>query len=99
MYFIDGSGRIRHHVFGEGDYQHSEAVIQELLGEARGIDRTDNRSLNRDARGIEAASDVGDVHSAETYFGYEQAKDFVSLGGLKRDRDHVYSTPNPRRHE
>lgn len=99
MYFVDGTGRIRHHVFGEGDYRHSEAVIQELLGETRGNDRTDDRSLNLDARGVEAASDAGDVRSVETYVGYEQAKDFISPGGLQHDRDHVYSTPNPRTNE
>ena len=34
-YFIDANGKIRYHHFGEGDYEESEAVIQELLAEAR----------------------------------------------------------------
>src|SRR5580692_1106379 len=29
-YFIDGKGRIRHHHFGEGEYDESERIIQEL---------------------------------------------------------------------
>ena len=95
MYFVDGAGRIRHHVFGEGDYQHSENVIKELLAEARGTDQTDDRSLNLDAPGAEVASDAGDVHSGETYVGYEQAKGFISPGGLQHDREHVYTTANP----
>ena len=33
-YFIDAQGRIRHHHFGEGDYDESERVIQQLLAEA-----------------------------------------------------------------
>src|SRR5271170_532589 len=33
-YFIDAEGRIRHHHFGEGDYEGSERVIQQLLAEA-----------------------------------------------------------------
>ena len=33
-YFIDAKGRIRHHHFGEGDYDESEQVIQQLLAEA-----------------------------------------------------------------
>ena len=33
-YFIDAQGRIRHHHFGEGDYDQSERVIQQLLAEA-----------------------------------------------------------------
>jgi thiol-disulfide isomerase/thioredoxin len=30
-YFIDATGRIRHHHFGEGGYAESERVIQQLL--------------------------------------------------------------------
>jgi thiol-disulfide isomerase/thioredoxin len=33
LYFIDGQGRIRHHHFGEGEYEQSERVIQQLLAE------------------------------------------------------------------
>src|SRR5262249_38465010 len=38
-YFIDAKGRIRYHHFGEGEYDKSEHVIQELLREngVRGI--------------------------------------------------------------
>lgn len=34
FYFVDAEGRIRHHHFGEHDYENSERVIQELLEEA-----------------------------------------------------------------
>jgi len=34
-YFIDSQGRIRFHHFGEGEYEKSERVIQQLLKEAR----------------------------------------------------------------
>ncbi len=33
-YFVDAQGRIRHHHFGEHDYENSERVIQQLLQEA-----------------------------------------------------------------
>ena len=33
-YFADRNGRIRYHHFGEGDYQHQEQVIQQLLRDA-----------------------------------------------------------------
>ena len=33
-YFIDAQGRIRHHHFGEGEYDRSEKIIQQLLAEA-----------------------------------------------------------------
>ncbi|MBB3238313.1 cytochrome c biogenesis protein CcdA/thiol-disulfide isomerase/thioredoxin [Phyllobacterium endophyticum] len=34
-YFIDAKGQIRYHHFGEGDYEQSEKVIQDLLAEAK----------------------------------------------------------------
>ena len=34
LYFADAQGRIRHHHFGEGEYQQSETIIQQLLAEA-----------------------------------------------------------------
>ena len=33
LYFVDAEGRIRHHQFGEGDYEQSERTIQKLLAE------------------------------------------------------------------
>ena len=38
LYFVDAQGRIRHHQFGEGEYEQSEMIIQQLLAEA-GIGR------------------------------------------------------------
>jgi thiol-disulfide isomerase/thioredoxin len=35
LYFVDAQGRIRHHHFGEGEYEQSERVIKQLLAEAR----------------------------------------------------------------
>jgi thiol-disulfide isomerase/thioredoxin len=37
LYFVDAQGRIRHHHFGEGDYERSEMVIRQLLADA-GVD-------------------------------------------------------------
>src|SRR5205823_328609 len=34
LYFVDAQGHIRHHQFGEGDYEQSEMIIQQLLTEA-----------------------------------------------------------------
>ncbi|MDQ2736761.1 MAG: thioredoxin family protein [Pseudomonadota bacterium] len=36
LYFVDAEGRVRHHHFGEGDYELSDAVIRTLLDEAHG---------------------------------------------------------------
>src|SRR5262249_15946927 len=34
LYFVDAQGQIRHHQFGEGEYEQSERIIQQLLAEA-----------------------------------------------------------------
>ena len=34
LYFIDAQGRVRHHHFGEGNYEQAEMIIQQLLAEA-----------------------------------------------------------------
>lgn len=34
LYFADAQGSIRHHVFGEGEYEQSERVLQQLLTES-----------------------------------------------------------------
>jgi hypothetical protein len=69
-YFIDAQGQIRHHHFGEGDYEESEWVIQELLAEG-GTQKADNSFVAPDAKGAEAAADFDRVQSGETYLGYK----------------------------
>jgi thiol-disulfide isomerase/thioredoxin len=34
LYFVDAQGQIRHHRFGEGDYEESEMILQQLLTDA-----------------------------------------------------------------
>jgi hypothetical protein len=43
------------------------------------------------ASGTEAAADLNDVESPETYIGYYRADRFVSPGGLLHDRANTYS--------
>jgi cytochrome c biogenesis protein CcdA/thiol-disulfide isomerase/thioredoxin len=97
-YFIDARGQIRHHHFGEGDYEQSERVIQQLLMEA-GTTTVATGLVSVNAAGVEAAPDLADVQSPETYIGYERAEHFVSPGGAVRDRNHVYETGTPRLNE
>ncbi|RIK96974.1 MAG: cytochrome C biogenesis protein [Proteobacteria bacterium] len=91
-YFIDAQGRIRHHHFGEGSYDVSERVIQQLLAEARG-EAVASGLVSVNAGGAQAASTFTDVLSPETYLGYERAENFASPGGLVRDAAHVYAAP------
>jgi len=76
-YFIDARGRIRYHHFGEGEYDRSERVIQQLLRERNG-DLAPTRLSEVDASGASAAADLQDQGSPETYLGYQRARGFVS---------------------
>jgi len=94
-YFIDANGRIRHHHFGEGDYAGSERVIQQLLAEA-GHTAAASSIVKVAAGGAEAAADMAEVKSPETYIGYDRAQNFVSPGGADEDEDHTYAAGSPR---
>jgi hypothetical protein len=56
LYFIDANGRLRHHHFGEGSYEQSEMIIQQLLAEAGAAD-VSREAVSVSGRGIEAAAD------------------------------------------
>jgi thiol-disulfide isomerase/thioredoxin len=77
LYFVDATGRIRHHVFGEGDYDVSERVIQQLLDEA-GADVVDQPLVSVAADGLEAPADWADLRTGETYLGYDRGSGFSS---------------------
>src|SRR5436190_3910694 len=92
LYFADAQGRIRHHHFGEGEYQQSEMVIQQLLAEA-GASGISRELVSVDARGIEAAADWASLRSPENYTGYERTENFASPGGAVPGQPHVYTAP------
>jgi thiol-disulfide isomerase/thioredoxin len=90
-YFIDRRGRIRYHHFGEGEYEKSERVIQELLRE-NGAAGLNDGAVRITAAGAEAPPS-DDVQSPETYAGYERAERFVSRERLAHDSRRTYSAP------
>lgn len=92
FYFIDAEGRVRHQAIGEGNYDQSERVIQELL-KAAGKARVPTDIAAVTGSGPEAPADLDDLGSGETYVGYAQAASFASLGGLKRDMRQIYPPP------
>jgi thiol-disulfide isomerase/thioredoxin len=92
LYFIDAQGRIRHHQFGEGDYEQSELIIQQLLTEA-GTGGFSHDLVSVDPQGAEVGADWDDLRSAENYLGYERTADFASAGGAKPDQRHDYALP------
>ncbi|MBS0578643.1 MAG: cytochrome c biogenesis protein DipZ [Proteobacteria bacterium] len=89
-YFIDAQGRIRHHHFGEGEYEESEQVIRQLLGEA-GRSGMAQGSVAVEGKGALAPADLANVASPETYLGYERLERFASAGGVVADTAHLYT--------
>ena len=67
LYFVDAEGAIRDHHFGEGRYEQSERVIQQLLA-------VDRELVAVDGHGVEAAADWDDLETPETYLGYRRAE-------------------------
>jgi hypothetical protein len=93
LYFVDAQGRIRHHHFGEEDYQRSERVIQQLLVEAGRADVADDL-VSVEPDGVYRAADWDTLGSPETYVGYARATGFASPGGVEPDRSRVYAEPS-----
>jgi thiol-disulfide isomerase/thioredoxin len=92
LYFADPQGRIRHHHFGEGEYQQSEMVIQQLLA-GNGSAGPDHELVSVDARDAEAPADWAALRSAENYTGYERTENFASPGGAVPGKRHAYEAP------
>ena len=97
-YFIDASGKIRHHHFGEGEYEESERIIQQLLAEAGNSD-IPKGIVAVNATGAEAASMRDEANSPETYLGYNRIDHFVSPGGVVQDKGNTYAAGTPNLHE
>lgn len=91
-YFVDAKGHIRHHQFGEGNYQECETVIQQLLSEA-GNGEFERKPVSVIASGAEVAADLDNLRSPETYVGYEQTQNFASSRGAAWNRPHAYEVP------
>ena len=92
LYLVDAQGRIRSHQFGEGAYEQSEMMIQQLLAEA-GIGGIAHELVSVEAQGAEAAADWGDLRSPENYLGDERTENFASPGGAVVDQPRVYAAP------
>jgi cytochrome c biogenesis protein CcdA/thiol-disulfide isomerase/thioredoxin len=91
-YFVDADGRVRHHHFGEGNYDESERVIQTLLAERnKGAAPADLVQIA--GTGVEAPSNAALVSSPETYVGYEREEHFASPQPIARDHSARYTAP------
>jgi thiol-disulfide isomerase/thioredoxin len=92
LYFVDAQGQIRHHQFGEGQYEQSEMIIQQLLMEA-GLSGIGNDLVSVDATGVEAAADWDSLWSSENYLGAGRSENFASPNGVVLGTPHVYAAP------
>jgi thiol-disulfide isomerase/thioredoxin len=92
LYLIDAKGKIRYHQFGEGEYERTERVIQQLLVEA-GAANVSRDLTPVDPRGAEAAADWSDLKSGENYVGYERTENFTSPGGGAGGGRRLYTVP------
>lgn len=80
-YLFDKDGILRYTHFGEGKYDETERIIQELLGQTNG-------------QLTEAPQpDFSQVHSPETYFGYARGERFASAGTITPDESAAYTIP------
>jgi thiol-disulfide isomerase/thioredoxin len=73
LYFVDTDCIIRDHHFGEGRYEQSERVIQELLGVEREL-------VPVEALGVEAQADWDHLQTPETYLGYGRGEHLAAPG-------------------
>jgi thiol-disulfide isomerase/thioredoxin len=86
LYFINREGIIVDEQFGEGRYEQSERMIQQLLGVEREL-------VTVEGVGVEAPADWDHLHSPETYLGYERSERFSSADGAAFDEPHRYEPP------
>ena len=92
LYFVDAQGQIRHHQFGEGNYEQSEMILHQLLAEA-GSGGIGQELVAVDASGVEAPADWGSLRSPENYLGSERTENFAAPGGVAFDTRQVYAAP------
>ena len=93
-YFFDANGHVRYHHFGEGEYDESERVIQQLLVEA-GNGNVPDGLVSVSASGAEAAPSANEDKSPETYLGYDRERGFVPRGGIVHDQSYLYGITTP----
>jgi thiol-disulfide isomerase/thioredoxin len=86
LYFVDAEGIIRDEHFGEGRYEQSERVIQQLLGVEREL-------VSVEGLGVEAEADWDHLRTPETYLGYERSEHFASPDGTAFEERHDYEIP------
>jgi hypothetical protein len=86
LFFVDREGVIRDQHFGEGRYEESERVIQQLLGVGR-------EPVSVEGVGVEAEADWDHLRTPETYLGYGRSERFASPADAGFDERRAYELP------
>ena len=86
LYFVDREGIIRDQHFGEGRYEESERVIQDLLGVER-------EPVPVEGLGVEAEADWDHLRTPETYLGYGRGERFASPDEAAPNEARAYGLP------
>ncbi|HEY0463088.1 MAG TPA: redoxin domain-containing protein [Polyangiaceae bacterium] len=90
LYFVDAQGRIRHHQFGEGEYERSETIIRQMLTDAGAIGLPPPLTSVTGV-GPELAADWDDLRSPESYLAAADTdEDSSFVGGATLERRHAY---------
>ena len=86
LFFVDADGGIREDRFGEGRYEESERLIQQLLA-------VDRPLVPVEGVGVEAAADWDHLRTPETYLGYESPARVVLPVGAAFNQSRAYQLP------
>ena len=86
LYFVDREGIVRDQHFGEGRYEQSERMIQELLGVERKL-----APVN--PSGVEAQADWDHLRTPETYVGSARGERFASPGSATPGARRAFELP------
>jgi thiol-disulfide isomerase/thioredoxin len=86
LYFVDREGVFRDQHFGEGRYEQSERLIQQLLGVKREL-------VSVEGLGVEAEADWDHLRTPETYLGNARSEHFASPDGAALNESRAYELP------
>lgn len=93
LYVADVGGLLRYHHFGEGEYQRTEMVLQQLLSDG-GFPGVGSDMVKVEPSGFGVPADWDTLRSPETYLGYERSGSFESPGGAVLGEPHDYTAPS-----
>ena len=84
-YIVDAQGNLRYYHFGEGKYEETELVIQQLLNEI-GVDNSENLTEKID-------KNYSSDQTPETYLGYGRQESFSSPEEIAQQETFTYTIP------